>query len=335
MTEKDKSKAAGGQARAAALSAKERSDIAKNAAEKRWAIPQAQCAGILEFGEFQFPCAVLTDGTRVLTETDFMDAMGMYRSGALSVRRKLNKEGAQTPLYLAFKNLTPFINMHLSDVHELVLKYRTEQGYVANGIKAELIPKICDVWMDANEADVLGVRQKKIAAKAKFILRALANVGIIALVDEATGYQDQRARNALAKILETFIEKELQPWTRTFPETFYKEIFRLRGWSYKALAEGERPARPGVLGKYTNDLVYERLAPGIYEELQKINPKTETGLRKAHHHRWFTTEFGHPKLAAHIEAVTALARASKNWDDFKFMVNKAYPKPFTTMLLDI
>jgi len=36
-------------------------------------------------------------------------------------------EGARIPLYLAFKNLTPFINKHLSDVHELVLMYHTEK----------------------------------------------------------------------------------------------------------------------------------------------------------------------------------------------------------------
>jgi ATP-dependent DNA ligase len=42
---------------------------------------------------------------------------------------------------------------------------------------------------------------------------------ISALVDEATGYQKERAADALARILEAFIAKELQPWIKTmFPQ---------------------------------------------------------------------------------------------------------------------
>ncbi len=333
MTEKDESKAKGGFARADKLSAEDRSKIAKKAAEGRWAVPQAQCTGELVIGDMQFPCSVLSDGTRILTQSDFMEGMGMYYSGWVATNKAKSESTAEIPHFLAFKSIEPFAIKHLGDLQEIIVKYRTEGGKIAHGIKAEMIPKICDVWLDAEEQGKLGVRQKKIAQSAKLIMRALAHVGIIALVDEATGYQESRARDALAKILEAFIEKELQPWTRTFPESFYQQIFRLRGWSYKGLAEGEKPARPGVLGKYTNDLVYERLAPGVYEELQRINPKTESGSRKAHHHRWFTTEFGHPKLSAHIEAITALARVSQSWEQFQDMVNRAYPKPETTLRL--
>lgn len=95
----------------------------------------------MKLGDFELPCAVLSDGTRVLTETDFMRGMGMYRSGALSVRRGQGRAGAQVPLYLAFKNLIPYINMHLGDVRELVLKYKTEKGSTAHGIRADLIPR--------------------------------------------------------------------------------------------------------------------------------------------------------------------------------------------------
>jgi hypothetical protein len=56
------------------------------------------------------------------------------------------------------------------------------------------------------------------------LLRAFARVGIVALVDEATGFQDIRARDDLHKILEAYIAKELLPWTKRFPNEFYKEI---------------------------------------------------------------------------------------------------------------
>ena len=47
-----------------------------------------------------------------------MVGMGMYRSAALSTRRLAAEEGgAQIPLYLAFKNLLPYVIKHLGEVH--------------------------------------------------------------------------------------------------------------------------------------------------------------------------------------------------------------------------
>jgi hypothetical protein len=39
------------------------------------------------------------------------------------------------------------------------------------------------------------------------LLRGFARVGIIALVDEATGFQRDRTKDALSKILEAYIAK--------------------------------------------------------------------------------------------------------------------------------
>ena len=130
--------------------------------------------------------------------------------------RSAEDAAADVPLFLSFKSLKPFVDKHLGDLQSIIVKYRTERGALAHGIKAEIIPKICDVWLDADEHGQLGSRQKKIAQKARLMIRALAHVGIIALVDEATGYQRDRASDALATILEAFIAKELQPWVRTF-----------------------------------------------------------------------------------------------------------------------
>ncbi len=81
----------------------------------------------------------------------------MYRSGALSVWRK--DESAPIPLFLAHKNLKPFADKHLGGVHIELKAYRTERGSPARGIPAEMLPKICEVWMDASKAGVLGPRQ--------------------------------------------------------------------------------------------------------------------------------------------------------------------------------
>ena len=188
-------------------------------------IPKALYSGVLEIGDMSFPCSVLSDQSRILTQSDFMSGMDMYYSGWVA------KHGpADLPHFLSFKTLKPFVDKHLGELQSITVKYRTARGALAFGVRAEIIPKICDVWIDARENGNLGSRQRKIADKALLLVRALAQVGIIALVDEATGFQEVRAQRDLAAILERLIAKELQPWTKTFPFDFYKLIYKLKGW---------------------------------------------------------------------------------------------------------
>lgn len=324
--DKDAKKVAAAHARAEALSPEQRADIGRKAAAARWDkgrdLLQSQYPGVLEIGDMRLECDVLSDGTRVITQTDFMEAMEMYYSGWISANRSEEELAADTPQFLAFKNLKPFVDKHLGDLQSITVEYRTQRGQIARGIKAEIIPKICDVWLDADEQAKLGARQKKIAARAKLLMRALAHTGIIALVDEATGYQDVRARDALAKIFTEFLANELQKWTRTFPLDFYKEIYRLRGWKF----EPWNTKRPSVIAAWTDDFVYDRLAPGLTEELRNKNPVVDTGRRSHKHHQWFNPDRGHPKLKEHISGVIALLRAAEDWSSFKRGLDRAYPK---------
>lgn len=325
----------GGKARAKKLTPEERSEIARRAVEARWKkqgkepMPQATHSGTLTIGDIEFDCAVLEDQTRVISETNFMKSMGMYRSGALSTRRHGVGDGAPIPLFLAHKNLKPYADKHLGGVHFEPVKYRTSTGGVGHGIKAEMLPKICEVWLDAQKDGVLGKRQLITAAKAEIVVRGLATVGIIALVDEATGFQDTRARDALSKILEAFVAKELKKWISTFPADFYKEMFRLRGWPYAGTVK-----RPAYVGKLTNNLVYERLAPGVLDELRAKNPIAENGRRRHRHHQWLTEDIGHPKLLQHLASVVALMRASDTWDGFMALINRALPLQTKLPLFD-
>ena len=282
-----------------------------------WDEPQAMYSGVLEIGDMSFPCSVLSDQSRILTQTDFMRGMGMYYSGWVA------KHGpAELPHFLSFKSLEPFIHKHLGSLQSITMKYRTERGALADGIKAETIPKICDVWIDAREHGNLGSRQRQIADKALLLIRALAHVGIIALVDEATGYQDVRDRDALHKILDLYLLAERAKWAKRFPDDFYKQIFRLRGWTW----QGMKVNRPSVVGRYTNDIVWDRIEDGLHGELKRLNPKDDAGKRTAKHHQWLTDDVGHPALQAHLNGVIALMRAAPSWDSFKRSLQRAFPK---------
>ena len=118
-----------------------------------------------------------------------------------------------------------------------------------------------------------------------------SDVGIVALIDEVTGYQDVRARDALAKILEEFIAKELRRWVKTFPVEYYRELFRVRGWKFPELPANQSK-RPVMAGKITNDVVYDRLAPGVREELYRVAERTESGKLKHKLFMRLTEELG-------------------------------------------
>lgn len=316
----------GGRARAERLTPEQRRDIARQGGvarrERLKDIPRAEYAGEVKIGNMIFPCSVLSDGTRILTQSDFMSEMGMYYSGWVSANRSAEDVAADIPQFLAFKALKPFIDRHLGDLQSITVAYRTERGIVARGIKAEIIPKICDVWLDAAEEGHLGKRQVEIARKAKTIMRALAHVGITALVDEATGYQEVRDRKALEDILNRYISEELRKWTPTFPDDYFRQVFRLKNWKIPSFPT----ARPGIMAHYTNDIVYSRLAPGVLAELQERNPTDGHGRRKHKLFQHLTANYGHPKLKKHLDDVVVLMQASASWAEFRKLLDRAKPK---------
>lgn len=322
----------GGKARAKKLTPEQRAAIARQGAEVRWAkqgkqpMPRATHDGTLNIGNLDLSCAVLEDGTRVLSERSLALVLGAPRGGRSYAARKAPDGGAVLPIYLASEKVRPFISEELlAALFPPVEFVPLHGGRSAFGVRAEIVPAICDVWLLARQQGVLTDRQQMIAQKAEILMRGLAHVGIIALVDEATGYQDTRARDALAKILEAFIAKELRRWVSTFPPEFYKELFRLRGWRFPDLPEDQRK-RPVLVGKLTNDIVYDRLAPGVRKELHRLTPRDGKGRLKQKLFQRLTEEIGHPKLREHLGIVTALMKAADDWDDFMRMINRSLPR---------
>jgi hypothetical protein len=291
--------------------------------------PKAAYEGILKIADFEIDCAVLEDGTRVLSEREVTKALGGKRGGSHWVRKRA---GAELPVYLSANNLKSFVDCDLEMALKAPILYiPSAGGGVAHGVPAEALPRICDVWLKARAAGALKGRQGPIAAKAEMLIRALAGVAMVALVDEATGYQAVRDRDALQQILDRFLRKELAAWAKRFPDEFYQQMFRLRGWQWK----GMKVNRPQIVGRYTNDLVWERLAAGIREELERRNPKNDRGQRARKHHQWLTEDVGHPALAQHLYALIGLMRvsASNDWDGFYRLVQKAFPKKGETLFL--
>jgi len=319
----------GGVARSESLTPEARSSIAREAAKKRWSVdaPPAICGSSdnpLTIGGIDIECYVLKDGTRVITQNSFMKAIGRRKGGP-----SRPAEDESLPVFLRSQSLRPFLTTEIVESARPV-PFTMTKGGRAYGYRAELLPVVCDLYLKARQAGVLPSNQENIARQAEILVRGLAQVGIIALVDEATGYQEVRTRDALVKILEAFVDKELQAWVQTFPTDYYREMFRLRGLPFSS----DSVKRPQYFGTLTNDIVYKRIAPGVLDELKRVQRKGSTGKPKDKLFQRLTTNAGYPKLREHLGSVVTLMKISSDWETFKTHLDAIHPQFNETIPID-
>ena len=313
---------AGGVARAKALSPERRKEIAMMGVEAKKiksTLPKATHGSAdhpLRIGDIEIPCYVLEGGARVLSQRGLQSSIGMSLSGG--------KAGEQRIVTL-LESLTSKgieINDLMVRIKNPVKFYSTAGGRETYGFEATILADICDVILLARKEGKLLPQQLKFAEQCEVLVRGFARVGIIALVDEATGYQKDREKDALAKILEAFVTKELQPYLKTFPAEYYENLFRIYALPFPP--ENKRPQwRPAFFGKITNNVIYERLAPELLPELKKAASKLE---RKTKLHQWLTSDIGHPKLREHLASIVTLLKLSKTPTDFKEKVDLIHPR---------
>jgi hypothetical protein len=284
-------------------------------------IPKATHYGELEIGGVKLGCAVLDDGTRVFSEKAI--ALALNQRGGGSYWQKRKEKGATIPQYLSHSLLSDFIDDDMRLKLSESINYESKSGTNAIGIRANLLPIICDIWIKAyqNGASKFTEKQKETAEIAYILLKGFALVGVTALIDEVTGYQNDREKYELQKILKAYISEELLAWQKTFHDEFYKQIFRLNNWDYTA--RGIK-SRPGVVGLWTNQLIYLKLPNGVLHALKISVPKTSTGKDAARLHQKLTADEGREHLKLQINAVTTLMSVSDNWDDFMRLFNKKF-----------
>jgi hypothetical protein len=264
---------------------------------------------------------VLDDGRRVLQQTGLIKSLNMSHGGSYSVG------GDRLAKFAAQGRLNSYISNDLLERTASPIKFRTPTGSLAYGYEATVLADLCEAVLSARSDGVLQKQQEHIAKRAEVLVRGFARVGIIALVDEATGYQHDRARDALARILQAFIAKELQPYVQTFPLDFYRELFRLRQLNFPT----DSVRRPQYFGMLTNDLVYKRIAPGVLAELKRV--KLESGKPRDKLFQRLTSNIGYPKLREHLGSVVTIMKLSKTWQGFIDTLDTLHPKYGETILL--
>lgn len=308
MTEDESRQSKGGKARADALSPQERSEIAKKAAAKRWAksetataeLPYSMFRGTLSIGQLELECHVLSDGRRAFTQREMVRILSGGRESG-NLQRYLERN--------------PLIDNDLESGP--IIEFRIPgSNVIARGYEATMLVEICDKYLEAWEKGLLRKNQYSLVKQSEIVIRSCAKVGIIALVDEATGYQKYRAKQELQLKFQAFIADEMQEWALMFPQEFWLELARLEGVKY---SPQNRPLR---WGRYIMMFVYDAIDKDIGRELRKKNPNPHF---KKNHHQWLK-QFGREKVNNQIQKVIAIMQLCDDMDDFKRKFNRVFKK---------
>jgi hypothetical protein len=277
-------------------------------------IPTARYEGILTIGAAELTCYVLSDGQRVMSRVSATTALsGVHGGGDLAS-------------YVEIEPLRPYFPRKLED--ELIqfnLDGVTHKK--VQGITAETFLNICRAYQAALNDDQLKTeRQKEIGRVAGAFLAACARIGLDALIDEATGYQYERAEDALQVKLRAYLEEEMRPWEKTFPDELWKEFGRLTGW------KGTIQQRPKYWGKLVNELVYDNLDSDVAQWLRDNAPKPRHGQN---YHQWLSSQYGLKKLLEHLWMLIGMASACDSMDELRYRVALRNGKHMVQMRLAI
>lgn len=290
--------------------------------EKRLEAKYGSADKPLMINDIEIPCYVLEDGKRVIVQRGLYKALGITRGGVTEKYKEFGG-GARLVRFLDQNELIPLFDGDLRAVLKSPVVFEVNKT-IHYGYEAIVLQEITKQISKAYLKGELLPGQDEIGANAEVLYDAFAKVGIIALVDEVTGYQEDREKDALQVFFKKFFNEDRYKWLKTFPDEFWESLFRMRGLNWSLANKGRKPQ---YLGHDINNYVYSRLAPLVLSELRRLNPKDSKGNRKSKHTQWINMDYGHPKLQEHLNILIALAKASGyNFSNWKRMVERALPK---------
>ena len=273
---------------------------------------QIKYEGTLNLGENKLPCYVLEDGTRVLSGRKMQEILKVVDG---------NISGTKLPQFLSNSILKPFIFSNKDAAHfDPIICFKGKQRI--NGYEATVLTDICEAILRARRSGVkMTERQQIVANQCEILLSSFAKIGIIALIDEATGYQNEREHFELQKILSAYISEEILKWQLTFTDDFYREVYRL--WGLPFIPKYIKN-KPSFIGKLTTKYIYDLLADGVVEKINEKTGKTDKGNWKYKWHQSLTPEIGREHLKKQIIEVTTLMSISKSKSEFNELFERKY-----------
>jgi hypothetical protein len=318
----------GGRARADMLDEEARRDIAASGGRARWArskeleatgdLPKATHQGKMVVGGLELDCYNLADGRRVFHKRGMARALGMKSGGGNVFMRAVKRKG-----------LGSEIDQKLTEKLENPVVIKPLNQDLAHCFDADVLVDVCKAIIRAGEAEKLTSSQDGLVVQARILLQAFAKVGVAALIDEATGFQQVRDPDALRLLVQQYIEKEKREWEKQFPNEYYDELNRIYG-SKRTITTGSGAViqnRPQHFAGFTRSYVYQPLENGaVLEELDRINPKVgKNGTRRARFNQHLTEDYGIEKLKRQVGEVMTLIKVSDTVGQFKRLFLKRFP----------
>lgn len=272
-------------------------------------VPKVIKSGVLAIFD-DLPCYVLDDGQRIFRISNLTKALR-------------GKEHGKFGNYLAASNVQKYLPERLWPLNDNEHD-RTPQGIVEfefkdkveKGYNSEDFIDVCTAFVMANlNNEDLSEAQQEIVKNANRFLLATSKIGVIALIDEATGFQYERNTYELQMKLNYFISGEAREWEKTFPDELWYEFGRLTNW------KGNIKKRPKYWGKLVNVLIYDCLDKDVAEYLRENKPPKYTGQK---YFQWLNEEYGIKELTQHIWQVIGMAKTCENIQELKNLASKKF-----------
>ena len=264
-------------------------------------LPFAKWRGKIDLGGDELDVYVLNTGDRMIALRSAIKSMSGVVSGNLGS-------------YIGVVALKPFIDSDLL-LGELLEFSIPGTQFTGRGMTTEHFELICRAFVQALQGSALTERQREIAIKCAVLTAGLTRTGIDALIDEATGYQYERAEDALQVKLRAFISEELRAWEKTFPDELWEEFGRLTGWATPL------QSRPKWWGKLVTELIYDTLDDDVATYLKENRPPP--GVRW---HQQLTETYGVRQLVSRCYEVVGMAKTCETIHELRNRVAQHYGK---------
>jgi hypothetical protein len=263
---------------------------------------KVEYTGNLKIGDFNLPCAVLNTKQRIIFQREFIGILTGHKKGNFD--RYINANNLQNYVPDKFKGESWVQRI-------IILDYK---GKRAHGLTAEDIIDLLDMYLKASNEGVLLKGQEHLAKQARILMRAFAKIGLVALIDEATGFQKDRKKDALRQLVEAYIIEDARKWTKEFYDPFFEALDIAYG-NEKTISS----KRPAYYGKFINDYVYRPIEKGLILTELKSLQNTDPNKRL---HQFLNEDIGLKTLRDRIAKITGLLQAAKNIKEFKYLFEK-------------
>jgi hypothetical protein len=322
----DSPQSLGGQARAKALSREERKEIARRGALARWnrpvaipdpnVMPEASHQGELPIGDTNLDCYVLADGRRLFHKRGMARALTLKSDGGNAFLKTISGKGIGSA-----------IGPELRQKIENPIVFKPLNGDPAHGYEASTLIEVLDAIIEARNSGVLLPSQTFLARQAEIIIRSAAKVGIVSLIDEATGFIADKRKAEYRELFQQYIADEMRQWEKEFPDEFFDMIYRL--YELKRI-NPKSFKHPVFFSKFIRKYIYKPLANSngaILAELETKNPVVySSGGRRHKLFMFLSDQVGLPAFRQHLWKVVGMGAGSPDKAAFDRAFSRAFPQ---------